>query len=166
MANIVISGKNEEGFEAILKAFSSVIDTDVIPMSNWVVEPDDSDKAVQIKAKVHVPQGQRMKVRDKVADYLNNMIDNGQLDALKVIEGTKTKPLKEQFDLVLREVGKKTQVIRIEIKPENTGGARGGSDNTTIQEYALAVFVAIRYKKGKDLVCDTTKAEQCLDEND
>ena len=166
MANIVISGKNEEGFEAVLQAFNSVIDVDVIPMSNWVVEPDDSEKSVQIGAKVHVPQGQRMRVRDKVVDYLDNMIDNNTLDAVRVIAGTTSRPLKEQFDLVLREVGKKSQVIRIEIKPENTGGSRGGSDNTTIQEYALAVFLAIRYKKGQDLVCNPTNSDGCIDEND
>ena len=166
MADIVIAGKNEEGFEAVLQAFNSVIDADVIPMSSWVVEPDDSEKSVQIKAKVHVPQGQRMRVRDKVVDYLDNMIDNNTLNAVRVIAGTTSRPLKEQFDLVLREVGKKSQVIRIEIKPENTGGARGGSDNTTIQEYALAVFLAMRYKKGTDLVCSPTKSDGCLDEND
>ena len=166
MADIVIAGKNEEGFEAVLQAINSVIDADVIPMSSWVVEPDDSEKSVQIKAKVHVPQGQRMRVRDKVVDYLDNMIDNNTLNAVRVIAGTTSRPLKEQFDLVLREVGKKSQVIRIEIKPENTGGARGGSDNTTIQEYALAVFLAMRYKKGTDLVCSPTKSDGCLDEND
>ena len=100
MADIVIAGKNEEGFEAVLQAFNSVIDADVIPMSSWVVEPDDSEKSVQIKAKVHVPQGQRMRVRDKVVDYLDNMIDNNTLDAVRVIAGTTSSPIKEQFDLV------------------------------------------------------------------
>ena len=166
MANIVISGKNEDAFEAVLQAFSSVIDTDVIPMSNWSVEPEDSVKTVQIGAKVHVPRTQRLGVRDKVADYLERMIDAGKLEAEKVTLGTKSNPLKEQFDLVIRQENNKSQVIRIEIKPENTGGARGGSANTTIQEFALAVFLAIRYKEGKDLQCNPTKADGCLDEND
>tara|TARA_B100001250_G_C19767160_1_gene775329 strand:- start:51 stop:1688 length:1638 start_codon:yes stop_codon:yes gene_type:complete len=179
MANIVIEGKNEEAFDAVLQAFGSVIDTDVIPMSNWSVEPDDSTKTVQIGAKVHVPRTQRISIRDRVADYLERLIDNNRLSAERVITGTKSNPLKEQFDLVIRyekpleengkvltEKQRKPQVIRIEIKPENTGGARGGSDNTTIQEFALAVFLAIRYNEGKDLECHPTSSDGCLDEND
>ena len=166
MANITISGRNEEGFSAILEAFQSAIETDVIPMSSWSVESDDSDKTVQIGAKVHVPSGKRISVRDKAADYLNNLIDNGQLNALGVIVGTLRDPMKEQIDLILRKDGNKSQVIRIEIKPQNTGGARGGSDNTTIQEFALAVFLAIRYAKGKNLVYDPKSSKDCLNEND
>ena len=179
MANIVISGRNEDAFDAVLEAFSSVIDTDVIPMSNWSVEPDDSTKTVQIGAKVHVPRNQRLTVRDKVADYLERLIDTNRLTAERVILGTSKNPLKQQFDLVIRyekplevngkvltEKQRKPQVIRIEIKPENTGGSRGGSDNTTIQEFALAVFLAIRYNEGKDLECHPTSSDGCLDEND
>ena len=102
MANIVIEGKNEEAFDAVLQAFGSVIDTDVIPMSNWSVEPDDSTKTVQIGAKVHVPRNQRLGIRDRVADYLEGMIDNNRLSAERVITGTKSNPLKAQFDLVIR----------------------------------------------------------------
>ena len=152
MANITITGKNEEGFSAVLEAFQSAIETDVIPMSTFTAEPGDSEKTVQIEAKVHVPEGKRISVRDKAVDYLDRLIDNGQLDALGVISGTEKQPNKEQFDLILRKDGKKSQVIRILIKPEQSGGARGGSDNTTIQEFALATFLAIRYNSQKDLV--------------
>ena len=180
MADIIIEGKNEEAFEAVLQAFSTITGNDVVPMSNWSVEPDDSTKTVQIGAKVHVPSGQRSGIRDRVADYLETMIEQNRLQAEKVIIGTKSKPNKAQFDLVIRyeldvfdqkgevrtEKQRKPQVIRIEIKPENTGGARGGSDNTTIQEFALAVFLAIRYQKGSDLVFGSNDADLCLDEND
>ena len=180
MADIIIEGKNEEAFEAVLQAFSTITGNDVVPMSNWSVEPDDSTKTVQIGAKVHVPSGQRSGIRDRVADYLETMIEQNRLQAEKVILGTKSKPNKAQFDLVIRyeldvfdqkgevrtEKQRKPQVIRIEIKPENTGGARGGSDNTTIQEFALAVFLAIRYQKGSDLVFGSNDADLCLGEND
>jgi len=180
MADIIIEGKNEEAFEAVLQAFSTITGNDVVPMSNWSVEPDDSTKTVQIGAKVHVPSGQRSGIRDRVADYLETMIEQNRLQAEKVIIGTKSKPNKAQFDLVIRyeldvfdqkgevrtEKQRKPQVIRIEIKPENTGGARGGSDNTTIQEFALAVFLAIRYQKGSDLVFGSNDADLCLGEND
>ena len=166
MANITITGKNEEGFSAVLEAFQSAIETDVIPMSTFTAEPGDSEKTVQIEAKVHVPEGKRISVRDKAVDYLDRLIDNGQLDALGVISGTEKQPNKEQFDLILRKDGKKSQVIRILIKPEQSGGARGGSDNTTIQEFALATFLAIRYNSQKDLVFDPKSSKDCLDEND
>ena len=39
MSNIIISERNEEGFSAILEAFQSAIETDVIPMSSFSVEP-------------------------------------------------------------------------------------------------------------------------------
>ena len=72
MANITVSGRNEEAFSAVLEAFQSAIDGAVtVPMSTWSVEPEDSEKTVQIGAKVHVPQGKRISVRDKAADYLN-----------------------------------------------------------------------------------------------
>ena len=166
MSNIIISERNEEGFSAILEAFQSAIKTDVIPMSSFSVEPGDSEKTVQIKAKVHVPAGRRIGVRDEVVDYLDRLIDNGQLDALGVISGTERNPNKEQFDLILRKEGKKSQIIRILIEKEQSGGARGGSDNTTIQEFALAVFLAIRYNRKKDLVFDPKSSKDCLNEND
>ena len=64
MSNIIISERNEEGFSAILEAFQSAIETDVIPMSSFSVEPGDSEKTVQIEAKVHVPSAKRIIVRD------------------------------------------------------------------------------------------------------
>ena len=162
-----VSNRNEEGFSAVLEAFQSVLpDAVTVPMSSWTAEPEDSDKTVQIKAKVHVPSGERLKIRDKVVDYLERLIDKGQLNALGTIVGKKNQPNKEQFDLILRQEGNKSQVIRIEIKPEQTGGARGGSDNTTIQEFALAVFLAIRYNKFNDLVYDPSSSKECLTEDD
>jgi len=96
MSNIIISERNEEGFSAILEAFQSAIETDVIPMSSFSVEPGDSEKTVQIEAKVHVPSAKRIIVRDKVVDYLDRLIDNGQLDSLGVISGTEKNPRKER----------------------------------------------------------------------
>ena len=164
---VTVSNRNEEGFSAVLEAFQSVLpDAVTVPMSSWTAEPEDSDKTVQIKAKVHVPSGERLKIRDKVVDYLETLIDKGQLNALGTIVGKKGQPNKEQFDLILRQDGKKSQVIRIEIKPQQTGGARGGSDNTTIQEFALAVFLAIRYNQFNDLVYDPSSSKECLTEDD
>ena len=45
----------------------------------------------------------------------------------------------------------KEPIIRLEIKPINSGGSGGGSKATTIQETGMALFAAIRYLKDKDV---------------
>ena len=54
MSDIVISSENDNAFSAVLKAFAKATDSDVIPMSKWEVEPEDSNKSVKISAKIHV----------------------------------------------------------------------------------------------------------------
>ena len=60
MSTITIEGKNEEAFSAVLKAFAKATDSDIIPMSSFQKEDDDSDKTVQISAKIHVPKAKRL----------------------------------------------------------------------------------------------------------
>ena len=166
MSTITIDGKNEEAFSAVLKAFAKATDSDIIPMSDFTKEPDDSDKTVQISAKVHVPASKRLQVRDDAAGYLNFFMQKDPSIGVEVIVGTAKKPDKEKLDMVVRQDGKKKQVIRIEIKPTNVGGSGGGSAATTIQETALATFLAMRYEKGSDLECHPSQGRNCLDEND
>ena len=166
MSTITIEGKNEEAFSAVLKAFAKATDSDIIPMSSFQKEDDDSDKTVQISAKIHVPKAKRLQVRDDAAGYLNFYMQQDPGLGVEVITGTAKKPDKEKLDFVVRTDGKKKQVIRIEIKPTNVGGSGGGSAATTIQETALATFLAMRYEKGSDLECHPSKGKNCLDEND
>ena len=166
MSTITITGKNEDAFSAVLKAFAKATDSDIIPMSSFQKEDDDSDKTVQISAKVHVPKAKRLQVRDDAAGYLNFYMQQDPSLGVEVIVGTTKKPDKEKLDFVVREDGKKKQVIRIEIKPTNVGGSGGGSAATTIQETALATFLAMRYEKGSDLECHPSQGRNCLDEND
>ena len=166
ISSIVIEGKNEEAFRAVLKAFAKATDSDVIPMSALELEDQDSIAKVQIAAKIHVPKAKRLQVRDDAAGYLNFYMQQDPSLGVEVIVGTTKKPDKEKLDFVVREDGKKKQVIRIEIKPTNVGGSGGGSAATTIQETALATFLAMRYEKGSDLECHPSKGRNCLDEND
>ena len=44
----------------------------------------------------------------------------------------------------------------------SSGGSGGGSDQTTIQEVAQATYIALRYSRGKDLVCHAKTSDDCI----
>tara|TARA_R100001510_G_C7638842_1_gene196645 strand:- start:44 stop:1633 length:1590 start_codon:yes stop_codon:yes gene_type:complete len=161
-----VAPQNKPAFEALMAALGDAqADNSPTIFSKFDVEDKDSEKAVQVALKIHVPQAARIRTRDFVADYLEKRLDAGETFALFVTTGTKTKPDKEQLDVVLRygnpDKQTKPQVIRLEIKPPG-GGSGGGAKATTIQEVAQCVYASIRYKKGKDLECHTTNAENCI----
>ena len=161
-----VAPQNKPAFEALMAALGDAQeDNSPTIFSKFDVEDKDSEKAVQVALKIHVPQAARIRTRDFVADYLEKRLDAGETFALFVTTGTKTKPDKEQLDVVLRygnpDKQTKPQVIRLEIKPPG-GGSGGGAKATTIQEIAQCVYASIRYKKGKDLECHTTNAENCI----
>ena len=161
-----VSPQNKDAFEALMGALAAAKDDNTPTIfSKFNVEDKDSEKAVQVALKIHVPQAARMRTRDFVADYLEKKLDRGETFALFVTTGTKSKPDKEQLDVVLRYGDpvkqKKPQVIRLEIKPPG-GVSGGGSDQTTIQEVAQATYIALRYSRGKDLVCDAKTSDDCI----
>ena len=124
-------------------------------------------KKIQVGAKVFVKESQRLPVRDAVADYLNNMIDDGDTTVIQeVTTGTSRDEDKELLDVVVGYENNKPQVIRIEIKPENSGGSGGGAAATKIQESGTALFTAIRYMKRDDLECHPKSADKCLTDED
>tara|TARA_B100000029_G_scaffold146985_1_gene142332 strand:+ start:260 stop:1837 length:1578 start_codon:yes stop_codon:yes gene_type:complete len=159
---VIIDGKNEEAFRAVLNAFAKATDSDIVPMSALELADKDSIETVQIAAKIHVPKAKRLQVRDDAAGYLNYYMQQDPGLGVEVITGTAKKPDKEKLDFVIRQEGKKKQLIRIEIKPTNVGGSGGGSAATTIQETALATFLAMRYDKGSDLECHPTNTKNCI----
>ena len=161
---ITILQENEDQFRAVLDAFANATDNDVIPISKFEQQDGDSTKRIKISCKVHVEAGKRLRVRDQVADYLGDQADKGQLDIVDVTLGTKSKPDKETLDVIVRE--NPTEVIRIAIKPINSGGSGGGSAATTVQETALATFLAMRYDKGAPLECHPSRSDGCIDEDD
>ena len=134
---VIIDGKNEEAFRAVLNAFAKATDSDIVPMSALELADKDSIETVQIAAKIHVPKAKRLQVRDDAAGYLNYYMQQDPGLGVEVITGTAKKPDKEKLDFVIRQEGKKKQLIRIEIKPTNVGGSGGGSAATTIQELSL-----------------------------
>ena len=135
--SVIIEGKNEEAFRAVLKAFAKATDSDVVPMSALELADKDSIETVQVAAKIHVPKAKRLQVRDDAAGYLNFYMQQDPGLGIEVIVGTVKKPDKEKLDFVIRQEGKKKQLIRIEIKPTNVGGSGGGSAATTVQELSL-----------------------------
>jgi len=161
-----VSSQNKPAFEALMAALGDAQDDNSPTIfSKFDVEDADSEKSVQVALKIHVPQAARMRTRDFVANYIEQRLDQGETFALSVMTGTKSKPDKEQLDVVLRygDPVKQTkpQVIRLEIKPPG-GGSGGGAKATTIQEIAQCVYGSIRYERGKELECHPDKAEECI----
>ncbi len=155
-----ISSDDQPAFDALLEGISKFGD-EATPFlwSKFDVEGRDSTKKTRVLLKVTVDRGNRVRARDFVADYLERRIDDGETFARYVELGKEP-----QFDIILR-FGNETkqtspQVIRVLFKPPG-GGSGGGSDKTTIQEVAQCAYTALRYSKGTDLICDTSKSSGC-----
>ena len=156
----------EDALDYILEAADSTRGAETIPIHISVNEkdnaPDDSTKSVLFKAKIHVSKNKRSQVKNELIEYLNKLLDKeSSLPFNEIIPGTKSKPDADQFDVVIKYIGSKPQVIRILVKPVG-GGSGGGAAKTKIQEVGQAVYLAIRYNKGKDLECHPTNPKDCL----
>ena len=169
---ITIPSYLDDSLSYVLEAVDSAVGEGTTPIHMSVNEKDieedsDNTKSVLFKSKIHVDKSKRTKVRDDVVDYLNNLLDNmTTLPFQQVVKGTKSNPDAEQFDIVVRYTGNKAQVIRILVKPTNAGGSGGGSAKTKVQEVGQALFLAIRYMKGKPLKCHTKNPKECLTTTD
>ena len=166
---IVVPDRNDPSFRSLMEAlqFTMGDDNNIVLMDLKNVEDQESDKTVQIALKIFVPQTKRTTTRDRIASYLNDMLDSGDDIGIEEVRvGTRSNPYKEQLDIVIRTIGTKAQVIRLEIKPINSGGSGGGSKATTIQETGMALFASIRYLKDKDLECHPERPEDCLTDED
>ena len=152
----------------ILEAADSTRGVETTPIHMSVNEKDneedpDSTKTVLFKSKIHVDKNKRSQVKDEIVDYLNRLLDKQTtLPFSEVISGTKSKPDADQFDVVIKYTGNKPQVIRVLVKPTGGGGSGGGAAKTKIQEVGQAVYLAIRYNKGKDLECHPKNPKDCL----
>ena len=160
----------EDALDYILEAADSTRGAETIPIHISVNEkdnaPDDSTKSVLFKAKIHVSKNKRSQVKNELIEYLNKLLDKeSSLPFNEIIPGTKSKPDADQFDVVIKYIGSKPQVIRILIKPVG-GGSGGGAAKTKIQEVGQAVYLAMRYNKGKDLECHPTSSKKCLSDDD
>lgn len=100
------------------------------------VEDKDSNKKIQIALKVHVPQSERIKATENIQ---NALMDDG----LNVTRGTTKEPNKPQLDVYFPDRDNK-QLIRIEIKPENSAGSGGGAAATKIQECGQCLYAAMK----------------------
>ena len=164
---ITVPSYLEDPLSYIIEATDSTRGVDTTPIHMSVNEKDneedpDSTKSVLFKAKIHVSKSKRSQVKNELIDYLNKLLDKeSSLPFNEIIPGTKSKPDADQFDVVIKYIGSKPQVIRILVKPVG-GGSGGGAAKTKIQEVGQAVYLAIRYNKGKDLECHPTNPKDCL----
>ena len=94
------------------------------------VEDKDSTKKVQIALKVFVPQTKRTTAVENIKDALDKNYPGITVNS----KGT-------SLDIPIRD----KQVIRIEVKPENSKGSGGGAAQTTLVESAQCVYAAMRY---------------------
>jgi len=171
MAKVNIPSYLDDALSYILEAADSTrgVETTPIPYPITVVDSEedpDTTKAVLFKAKLHVDRNKRSQVKGDLIDYLNRLLDKETtLPFSEIISGTKSKPDADQFDVVVKYTGSKPQVIRVLIKPYG-GGSGGGAAKTKVQEVGQALFLAIRYMKGKDLECHPTSPKKCLTDDD
>ena len=100
------------------------------------VEDKDSNKKIQIAIKVHVAQSERMRATENIQDSLMG-------SGYNVVRGTTKDPQKPQLDVYFPNRDNK-QLIRIEIKPENSAGSGGGAAATKIQECGQCLYVAMK----------------------
>jgi len=153
----------------ILEAGDSTrgVETTPILMSVQDSEEDDkSNKSVLFRAKIHVTKNKRSQVKNELIAYLNKLLDNdSSLPFSEIIPGTKSKPDADQFDMVIGYTGSKPQLLRILVKPMG-GGSGGGAAKTKIQEVGQAVYISMRYNKGKALKCHPKNSKDCLSNTD
>jgi len=172
MADISIPGYLNDPLADIMEAIDSTRGVETSPIHMSVDEKDtppeaeDSTKSVLFKTKIHVDKNKRSQVKDEIIYYLNNLLDKQTTVSFsEVIPGTKSKPDANQFDVVIKYTGNKPQVIRVLVKPFG-GGSGGGAAKTKVQEVGQALFLAIRYMKGKDLECHPKHPKDCLTTED
>ena len=94
------------------------------------IEEAETTKKVQAALKVFVPQAKRLEATNNILGSLIGKYPD-----------SKVTPKGTSLDVAINE----RQVIRIEVKPENSKGSGGGAAATKVQEAAQCVYAAIKY---------------------
>lgn len=104
----------------------------------------DENKKVRMTMSVIVPEAQRTNAKifltRKLRDYKYPVANAGQSGVSIVVN---PHPTKRQLDVIVNPDD--VQVIRVMVKPSNSGGARGGSTGARITESAQALYCALRF---------------------
>ena len=126
---ITIPPHNKQAFEDVMDALGGD-DYSYYLFDVKNVEDKDSTKKVQIALKVFVPQNKRSTAVENIKGALDEKYPGITINA----KGT-------SLDIPIRD----KQVIRIEVKPENSKGSGGGAAQTALVESAQCVYAAMRY---------------------
>ena len=126
---ITIPPHNKQAFEDVMDALGGD-DYSYYLFDVKNVEDKDSTKKVQIALKVFVPQTKRTTAVENIKDALDKNYPGITVNS----KGT-------SLDIPIRD----KQVIRIEVKPENSKGSGGGAAQTALVESAQCVYAAMRY---------------------
>lgn len=104
----------------------------------------DENKKVRMTMSVIVPETQRTNAKTflarKLRDYKYPVANAGQSGVSIVVN---PHPSLRQLDVIVNPDD--VQVIRVQIKPSSSGGARGGSTGARITESAQALYCALRF---------------------
>ena len=104
----------------------------------------DENKKVRMTMSVIVPEVQRDNAKkfltQKIRSYKYPVSNAGQSGVSIVVNPHESQ---RQIDVVIDPDAK--QVIRVMIKPTNSGGARGGSTGARVTESAQALYCALRF---------------------
>ena len=126
---ITIPPHNKQAFEDVMNALGGD-DYSYYLFDVKNVEDKDSTKKVQIALKVFVPQTKRTTAVENIQGALDENYPGITVNA----KGT-------SLDIPIRD----KQVIRVEVKPENSKGSGGGAAQTALVESAQCVYAAMRY---------------------
>ena len=126
---ITIPPHNKQAFEDVMNALGGD-DYSYYLFDVKNVEDKDSTKKVQIALKVFVPQTKRTTAVENIQGALDEKYPGITVNA----KGT-------SLDIPIRD----KQVIRVEVKPENSKGSGGGAAQTALVESAQCVYAAMRY---------------------
>ena len=126
---ITIPPVNKSAFEDVMKALGGD-DYSYYLFDVKNVEEKDSTKKVQIALKVFVTQAKRTIAVENIKGALDEKYPGITVNS----KGT-------SLDIPIRDA----QVIRIEVKPENSKGSGGGAAQTALVESAQCVYAAMRY---------------------
>jgi len=126
---ITIPPNNKQAFEDVMDALGGD-DYSYYLFDVKNVEDKDSTKKVQIALKVFVPQTKRTTAVENIQGALDENYPGITVNA----KGT-------SLDIPIRD----KQVIRVEVKPENSKGSGGGAAQTALVESAQCVYAAMRY---------------------
>ena len=144
---ITVASDNQYTYNKVLDLFDLI----QYAFTYFAVDPKSAEepgstKKVQVALVIYAEPNDRTPITKAVADNFNDIIQSGDLNfgQAVIVKGDDVK--NREVDLVVRMVGDKPQVLRVQVKPVNQAGSGGGSSGTKVQEAGQCLYAALRYR--------------------